>query len=78
MAALWSRPAVNACREISEVSLKVCRVVHPRHVVDANGCAFLQIEECPAESVDRDVVQKRRQLLLWVPGNGFTYASLRL
>jgi hypothetical protein len=39
------RSAVNARVQISEVSFKVCRVVHPRHLVDADGRTLLQVEE---------------------------------
>jgi hypothetical protein len=69
---------VDAAVQISEVSVKVCRVVHPRHLVDADGCALLQVEEGCPQGIYGDVVQKRRQLLLGIPGDGFTYAGLRL
>jgi hypothetical protein len=64
--------------QISEVSVKVCRVVVPRHAIDAGRRALLQREERGAQDVDADVMQERRQLLLAVPGDGFTYAVLRL
>jgi hypothetical protein len=39
---------------------------------------LLQREECRAQAVEGDVVQERRQLLLGVPVDGFSYAGLRL
>ena len=68
----------NARVQISEVSVKVCSVLTPRHLVDANRRRLLQIEEGRPQTIHGDVVQERRQLLLGVPDDGFTYASLRL
>ena len=69
---------MDAAVQISEVSVKVCRVIHPGHLVDADGRALLQFEEGRTQGFDGDVVQERRQLFLGIPGNGFTYAGLRL
>ena len=63
---------------ISEVSVKVCRVVHPCHAVDTWSRALLQIEEGLPQDVDRDVVQERCELLLLAPGDSSPYAILRL
>ena len=77
MAALDTLP-MNPCVKISEVSVKICRVLDPRPAVDARGRALLQAEEGPPQNLDADVVQERCQLLLPVPGNSSTYAGLRL
>src|SRR5713101_7127711 len=54
--------------QVSEVSVKVCRVVHPCQSVNARCSPLLQIEEGPPQNVDADVMQERCQLLLLVPG----------
>ena len=64
--------------QISEVSVKVCRVVHPCQSVDARCSLLLNIEEGPPQDVDADVMQERCQFLLLVPGYSSSYASLRL
>ena len=77
----WQRPVgapLDPCVQISEVSIKVCHIVRPRHLVHPGGGALLQFEEGEPEGIDGDVVQKRCQSFLWVPGNGFAYAGLRL
>src|SRR5207253_6946137 len=53
----------------SEVSVKVCRVALPCHAVDTWSGALLQFEEHSPQDVDRDVVQERCELLLFVPGD---------
>jgi hypothetical protein len=50
----------------------------PRLAIDAGGRALLQAEEGPPQNLNGDVMQERRQLLRPVPGNGATYAGLRL
>src|SRR5258708_13917505 len=69
---------MDARVQISEVSVKVCRVVLPCHAVDTWSGALLQFEEHSPQDVDRDVVQERCELLLLVPGDSSTYAFLRL
>ena len=64
--------------EIREVLLKVLRVLDPCHLVDARHGGLLQTEEARPQNIDRDVMQERRQLVLSVPGDGFSYAGLRL
>ena len=68
------RSAVNTRREISEVSVKVSRVLHPRHLVDTDSGLLLQAEERCAESLGVDVVQKRRQLL--ISGSDFSRSCI--
>ena len=77
----WQRPVrspVNARMQISEVSVKVCCIVTPRHLIDADRRCLLQLEEGRPQSFDGDVVEERCELLLRVPEHGFTYAGLRL
>jgi hypothetical protein len=69
---------MDARVQISEVSVKVCRVALPCHAVDTWSGALLQFEEHSPQDVDRDVVQERCELLLLVPGDSSTYAVLRL
>jgi len=69
---------MNSRVQISEVSVKVCRVVHPCHAIDTWSSALLQIEEGLPQDADRDVVQERCELLLLAPGDSSTYAILRL
>jgi hypothetical protein len=38
----------------------------------------LQAEEARPQDIDVDVMQERRQFALSVPGDGFSYAGLRL
>ena len=72
------RSCVNARVQISEVSVKVCRVLFPGQTVDPRCGVLLQSEESPAQTVEADMVQECCQLLPFVPVNGFAYASLRL
>jgi hypothetical protein len=69
---------MNPCVKIGKVGLQICRVLVPRPAIDAGGCALLQTEEGPLQNLNGDVMQERRQLLRPVPGNGATYAGLRL
>src|SRR5437870_43019 len=69
---------MDARVQISEVSVKVCRVALPCHAVDTWSGALLQFEEHSPQDVDRDVVQERCELLLLVPGDSSTYADPRL
>ncbi len=64
--------------QISEVSVKVCRVVHPCQSVNARCSLLLDIKEGPPQDVDADVMQERCQFLLLVPGYRSSYAGLRL
>lgn len=72
------RSPVNARVQISEVSVKVCRVVTPRHLIHADSGFLLQAEESRAECFDGDMVQERRTFPFGVPFDHFAYASLRL
>src|SRR6202171_928187 len=64
--------------QISEVSVKVCRVVRPCQSVNARCSLLLDIKEGPPQDVDADVMQERCQFLLLVPGYSSSYAGLRL
>jgi hypothetical protein len=49
------------------------------HVISSTRrCCLLQTEEARPQDIDVDVMQERRQLALSVPGDGFSYAGLRL
>jgi hypothetical protein len=52
-------------------------VFGPRHLVHARRRGLLRSEEARWQNVDVDVMQKRRQLALPVPDDGFSYAGLR-
>ena len=69
---------MNARMQISEVSVKVCSVITPRHLIHADGGFLLQAEEGRAERFDSHVVQERRQFPFGVPFDHFAYARLRL
>src|ERR1700704_4911063 len=69
------RPCVDTRMQVPEVCLKVFCVLNPRHLVDTRRCSPLQAEEARSQNVDVDVMQKRRQLVLSVPGDGFSYAG---
>jgi hypothetical protein len=64
--------------EAQEVLLKVFRVFGPRHLIDAWRGGLLQTEEARPQNIDGEMMQERRQLVLSVPGDGFSYAGLRL
>ena len=72
------RPCVDPSMQVPEVRLQVLCIFGPRHLVDARRCGLLQTEEARSQNVDVDVMQKRRQLALPVPDDGFSYAGLRL
>jgi hypothetical protein len=72
------RSCVNTSVKICEVGLDVLHVVGPRHLVDTRRSGPLQIEEARPQNIDADVMQERRQLALSVPGDGISYAGLRL
>ena len=72
------RPCVDASMQVQEVRLQAVCIFDPRHLVDARRCGLLQTGEARSQNVDVDVMQKRRQLALPVPDDGFSYAGLRL
>jgi hypothetical protein len=39
---------------------------------------LLQTEEARPQNIDAEMMQERRQFILSVPGDGFSYAGLRL
>ena len=57
--------------QAQEVCLKVLCVFDPRPLINTWGCSLLQSEEAPAQDLNVDVMQERRQLVLSVPGDGF-------
>jgi len=64
--------------QVYEVRLEDPCVLGPRHLVDARRRGLLQTEEARPQDIDVDVMQERRQFALSVPGDGFSYAGLRL
>ena len=64
--------------EVREVLLEAFRVLGPRHLVDAGRGGLLQPEEARPQNIDGEMMQERRQLVLSVPDDGFSYAGLRL
>jgi hypothetical protein len=62
--------------QISEVSVKVCRVVRPCQSVNARCSLLLDIKEGPPQDVDAGVMQERCQFLLLVPGYSSSYAGV--
>ena len=54
-------------------------LVHPpRHAIRACRRVLLQLEERPAQRFDRDMVEKRRETLLWLPFYKLPYPVGRL
>ena len=72
------RSCVDASMQVYEVCLESPHVLGPRHLVDARSSGLLQTEEARPQDIDIDVMQERRQFALSVPGDGFSYAGLRL
>jgi hypothetical protein len=68
---------MDANMQAREVCLKVLRVFDPRPLIDTWGSSLLQSEEACPQDLNVDVMQERRQLVLSVPGDGFSYAGLR-
>ena len=68
---------MDANMQAQEVCLKVLCVFDPRPLIDAWGSSLLQSEEACPQNLNVDVMQERRQLVLSVPGDGFSYAGLR-
>ena len=76
--ALDSAP-VDARVEISEVLGRGLPRIRPMSRSSTPGAArFFRLKKACPQDVDRDVMQERRELLLLVPGDGFSYAILRL
>src|SRR3981189_690410 len=55
---------MDPCMQISEVSLKVCRIGLPRQPVHPGGGVALEHEERLPEQIDAEVVKERGELLL--------------
>jgi hypothetical protein len=68
---------MDANMQAQEICLKVLCVFDPRPLIDTWGSSLLQSEEACPQDLNVDVMQKRRQLVLSVPGDGFSYAGLR-
>src|SRR5258708_26353407 len=64
--------------QISEVSLKVCRIGLPRQPVHPGGGVALEHEERLPEQIDAEVVEERGELLLLPLLSCLPYASERL
>jgi len=71
------RSCVDASMQVQEICLKVLCVFAPRHLIDTWRCGLLQSEEARPQDINVDVMQERRQLVLSVPDDGFSYAGLR-
>jgi hypothetical protein len=69
---------MDACMQVREACLKVLCVFGPRHLVDTWRGELLQTEEARPQNINGEVMQKRRQLVLSIPDDGFSYADLRL
>ena len=72
------RSRLDARVEVREVLFKALRVFGPRYLVDARRGRLLQTEEARPQNVDGEMMQERRQFILSVPGDSFSYAGLRL
>jgi len=72
------RSRLDARVEDREVLLEAFRLFGPCHLVDARHSGLLQTEEARPQNIDAEMMQERRQLILSVPGDGFSYAGLRL
>jgi hypothetical protein len=44
----------------------------------SHASGLLQTEEARPQNIDGEMMQERRQFILSVPGDGFSYATLRL
>src|SRR5260370_18797623 len=69
---------MDPCVQISEVSLKVCRIGLPRQPVNPGGGVALEHEERLPEQIDAEVVEERGELLLLPLLSCLPYASERL
>ena len=78
---------MDPCMQVHEACLKVLCVFGPRHLVDTWRGGLLQTEEARPQNINGEVMQKRRagqprhrrrQPVLSVPDDGFSYAGLRL
>src|SRR5882757_11437666 len=69
---------MDPCMQISEVSLKVCRISLPRQPVHPRGGVALEHEERLPEQIDAEVVEERGELLLPPLLSCLSYASERL
>ena len=72
------RSRLDARVEVREVLLKAFPVFGPGHLVDPRRGGLLQTKEACPQNIDGEVMQERRQLVLSVPVDGFSYAGLRL
>jgi hypothetical protein len=72
------RSRLDATVEVREVLLEAFRVSGPRHLVDTRRGGLLQTEEARPQNINGEVMKERRQLILSVPDDGFSYAGLRL
>src|ERR1700745_2767195 len=68
---------MDANMQAQEVCLEVLCVFDPRPLINTWGSSLLQSEEACPQNLNVDVMQERRQFVLSVPGDGFSYAGLR-
>jgi hypothetical protein len=63
---------MNAGVEVDEVGLEVLRIAIPCQLIHAWSGASREAEKPRPQDVDIDMVQERRELLLFVPGDSFS------
>jgi site-specific DNA recombinase len=69
---------MHTCVKALEVCLQTLLVLCPRQPVDPRRGVLLQSEESRPQNIDADMMQECGQRLCFVPGYGFSYASLRM
>ena len=77
----WNRPVrsrVHALVQVGQPAFQPLPVHTPRHAIGPGCRTPLQLEERPAQSFDRDVVQKRGETLPWFPLYVLPYPVSRL
>ena len=69
---------MHTCVKVLEVCLQVLLVLRPRQPIDAGRGGLFQTQEPRPQNIDADMMQECGQRLCFVPGYGFSYASLRM
>ena len=69
---------MHAVVQVGQPAFQPFLVHPPRHAVRARRCILLQFEERPTQRIDRDMVEKRRQALPWLPAYELSYPVGRL
>ncbi len=75
MAALDTLPFGRETWRTERCLLEAFRVFGPCHLVDARHSGLLQTEEARPQNIDAEMMQERRQFILSVPGDGFSYCG---